>query len=68
MVRTDPLSKETILESMNTMNIEICVKTFSQFFCRLHGFHRAIVSGRGSNWVGDFWRRLCDRVSIEQKL
>ena len=68
MVITDRLSKEIILEAMTTMSAEACAKRFLQCFYRYHGFPKAITSDRGSNWVGDFWRRLCERVGIEQRL
>lgn len=68
MVITDRLSKEIILEAMTTMNAEACAKRFLQCFYRFHGFPRAITSDRGSNWVSDFWRRLCEQAGIEQRL
>ena len=68
MVITDRLSKEITLEAMNSMSAEACAERFLQCFYRFHGFPRAITSDRGSNWVGDFWRRLCERAGIEQRL
>lgn len=68
MVITDRLSKEVILESMNSMSAESCARRFLQCFYRFHGLPRAITSDQGSNWVGDFWTRLCKRTGIEQRL
>ncbi|CAJ2661542.1 unnamed protein product [Trifolium pratense] len=68
MVITDRLSKEIILEAMTTMTAEACAIRFLHCFYRFHGFPRAIVSDRGSNWVGDFWRRLCNRVAANDPL
>ena len=68
MVITDRLSKEVILEAMKTMDAEACAKRFLSSFYRFHGFPRAITSDRGSNWVGDFWRRLCEKAGIELRL
>ena len=59
MVITDRLSKEIILESMTSMNAESCADRFIQCFYRFHGFPKALTSDRGSNWVGEFWTRLC---------
>lgn len=68
MVIPDRLSKEIIVEAMTTISAEACAKQFIQCFYRFHGFPRAITSDRGSNWVWDFWRRLCERVGIQQRL
>lgn len=48
MVITDRLSKEIILEAMDTMSAEPCAERFLQFFYRFHKFPRAITSDRGS--------------------
>lgn len=53
---------------MNTMNAEACANRFLQCFYRFHGFPKAITSDRGSNWIGDFWRRLCEQAGMEQRL
>ncbi|KAI0995604.1 Transposon Tf2-6 polyprotein [Podosphaera aphanis] len=68
MVITDRLSKEITLEVMTTVTAEACAKKFLHCFYRFHGFPRAIVSDRGSNWVGDFWTRLCEKTGIKQRL
>ena len=68
MVITDRLSKEIILEAMDTMTAELCAKAFLNCFYRFHGFPKAITSDRGSNWVGYFWKRLCKQTGIEQRL
>ena len=65
MVITDRLSKEIILEALDTMAAESCANIFLNCFYRFHGFPKAITSDRGSNWVGDFWRRLCERTGIQ---
>ncbi|KAI0992351.1 hypothetical protein K3495_g15835, partial [Podosphaera aphanis] len=68
MVITDRLLKSVTLEAMNTMNAEECAERFVQCHYRFHGFPKALTSDRGSNWVGDFWKRLCKRSGIEQRL
>ena len=68
MVITDRLSKAILLEPMVTMEAEACAERFITSHWRHHGFPRAIVSDRGSNWVGHFWRRLCELARIEQRL
>ena len=68
MVITDRLIKSVTLEAMDTMEAEACAERFLQCHYRFHGFPSAITSDRGSNRVGDFWRRLCELVGIEQRL
>lgn len=47
MVITDRLSKEIILEAMETMSAEACAKRSIQCFYRFHSFPRVITSDRG---------------------
>lgn len=68
MVITDRLLKSVTIEAMTTMAAEACAERFVQCHYRYHGFPNFITSDRGSNWVGDFWRRLCELVGIEQRL
>jgi predicted aspartyl protease len=68
MVITDRLGKDVVLEAMTTMEAEACAERFTSCWWRYHGFPRAITSDRGSNWVGAFWRRLCELVRIDQRL
>lgn len=53
------------LESMETMEAESCAERFVQCYWRYHGFPNFLTSDRGSNWVGRFWRRLCQLVGIK---
>lgn len=68
MVITDRLGKDPVLEPMSTMAAEQCAERFINCHYRFHGFPRSIVSDRGSNWVGDFWKHLCKLASIKQRL
>jgi hypothetical protein len=68
MVITDRLLKSVTVEAMTTMEAEACAERFVQCHYRFHGFPKFLTSDRGSNWVGDFWRRLCELVKIEQRL
>ena len=68
MVITDRLLKSVTLEAMSSMKAEECAERFLQCHYRFHGFPNAITSDRGSNWVGDFWRKRCALVGIEQRL
>ncbi|POS87609.1 hypothetical protein EPUL_003063 [Erysiphe pulchra] len=68
MVITDHLLKSVILESMNSMDAEACAGRFLNCHVRFHSFSQALISDRGSNWVGDFWQYLCMQARVEQRL
>ena len=65
MVITDRLLKSVTIEAMTTMGAEAYTECFVQCHYRYHRFPNFITSNRGSNWVGDFWRRLYKLVGIE---
>jgi hypothetical protein len=67
MVITDKLLKSCTLEAITFIKAENCAKVFVQCYYRFYGFFKFITSDRGSNWVGDFWTRLCELVKIEQR-
>lgn len=68
MVIHDRLLGGATLEAMETMEAESCAERFIHCHWRYHGFPNFITLDRGSNWVGQFWRRLCQLVSIKQRL
>lgn len=68
MVITDRLLKSCTADAMLSMDAEACAEQFVQSHWRFHGFPKAVTSDRGSNWVGDFWTRLCNLVGMEQRL
>lgn len=68
MVITDRLLKSVTLEAMDKMDAESCAFRFLSCHWRYHGFPKAIVSDRGTNWTSKFWRRLCELVKLEQRL
>lgn len=68
MVIHDRLLGSVTLEPMSSMNAEACAEKFIQCHWRYHGFSHALTSDRGSNWVGHFWKTLCKRVGIQQRL
>jgi hypothetical protein len=67
MVITDRLLKSCTLEAITFMKAENCAKIFVQCYYRFHEFPKFITSDKGSNWVRDFWIRLCELVKIEQR-
>ncbi|KAL5592940.1 uncharacterized protein BROUX77_002577 [Berkeleyomyces rouxiae] len=68
MVIVDRLTGGVALEAMNTMKAEQCAESFLQCYWKHHGFPRALVSDRGTNWTSEFWTHLCKLTGIEQRL
>ncbi|KAL5596424.1 uncharacterized protein BROUX77_007108 [Berkeleyomyces rouxiae] len=68
MVIVDRLTGGVALEAMNTMKAEECAERFLQCYWKHHGFPRALVSDRGTNWTSEFWTHLCKLTGIEQRL
>ena len=68
MVITERLLKSVTLEAMDRMDAESCAHRFLSCYWRHHGFPKAIVSDRGTNWTSKFWKRLCELVKLKQRL
>lgn len=64
----DWLTRAVTLEVMDSMDAEACAQRFISCHFRFHGMPLSIVSDRGSNWTGRFWRRFCVLAGIEQRL
>jgi hypothetical protein len=67
MVITNRLLKSCTLEAITFIKIENCAEIFVQCYYRFYEFPKFITSDKGSNWVKDFWIRLCELVKIEQR-
>ena len=59
LVITDRLGKGVILVPMSKITAPATTEAFLRYFVPYHGLPRAIVSDRGSNFVGHFWKHLC---------
>jgi hypothetical protein len=68
MVITDRLGKGVILIPLITITAEDVAWVFIREVYRHHGIPSAIVSDRGSAFVGQVWRRICTLLKIEQRL
>jgi hypothetical protein len=68
MVITDRLLKSCTLEAITFIKAEDCAEIFVQCHYRFHEFLKFITSDKGSNWIKDFWTRLCELIKIEQHL
>jgi hypothetical protein len=68
MVITNKLLKSCTLEAITSIKAEDYAEVFVQCYYRFHGFLKFITSNKGSNWVKDFWIRLCELVKVEQRL
>jgi transposase InsO family protein len=68
MVITDRLTKSVILVSMVETTAERVADAFFTHFYMHHGLPRAITSDRGPQFVGAFWRIICEKLSIQRRL
>lgn len=68
IVVVDRLKGCVAIEHMTTMKPEVCARVFLELHFRYHGFLQRIISDRGSNWVGEFWKELCRLTGINQYL
>lgn len=68
MVITDRLGKGARLFDMATITAEDVAKLFMKEIYKVHGLPRAIVSDRGSQFVGQVWTVICRMLRIKSRL
>jgi hypothetical protein len=67
MVITDRLLKSCTLEAITFMKAENCAEIFVQCYYWFYEFLKFITLDKGSNWIRNFWTRLCELVKVEQR-
>ena len=65
---TDRLSKSIILIPLSDILAPVVADAFLRHFICLHGPPRAIMSDRGPQFTGLFWRTVCQHLGISQRL
>ena len=65
---TDRLSKSMILIPLSDISAPAVADAFLRHFICLHGPPRAIVSDRGPQFTGLFWKTVCQHLGITQRL
>lgn len=68
LVITDRLSKDVIFIPMKEITTETVAWAFIRYHLPYHGLPEAIVSDRGSQFVGQMWKRICDILKIRRRL
>jgi transposase InsO family protein len=68
LVITDRLTKSVILVGMGSITADALAGVFLTHFYMHHGLPTAITSDRGSQFVSDFWRIVCERLQIQRRL
>ena len=68
LVITDRLSKGVILKSCLTIIVKNIANVFIRQVLRRHGLPKAIVSDRGTQFTSLFWKTLCQRFGMTQRL
>jgi len=68
MVITCHLSKDVILAPLPDLETETVADAFINKVVAYHWVPDAIVSDRGAQFVGDFWKTLCGKLRINRRL
>ena len=68
MVVTDRLSKDVILIPLANLRAETVADAFIHDVVAYHWFPDAIVSDRGSQFVSQFWKYMCDKLGVLRRL
>jgi hypothetical protein len=68
MIITNKLLKSCTLKTITFIKAEDCAEVFVQYYYRFHKFPKFITLNKGSNWIKNFWTRLCELVKIKQRL
>ncbi|RAL59221.1 hypothetical protein DID88_006676 [Monilinia fructigena] len=68
VVITDRLGKGTICDGLKDTSAETVARWFIRTFYRRHYLPKAIVSDRGTQFVGQLWARLCQLLNIVRRL
>ena len=70
LVIIDRLSKGVILIPVapKLFDAEGLAKLFIKYYLPHHWIPRAIVSDRGSQFVNGFWKTVCEKLKITQRL
>ena len=64
----DRFTKRKHFLPLTRLDAETAADAFWRGVWRLHGMPEEIMSDRGAQFTGDFWRRLCLRVGVGQKM
>ncbi len=57
-----------IYDAVKDLSAEATADLFIRTFIQYHGIPSAVTSDRGTQWVNAFWKRVCERVGINQHL
>lgn len=68
VVITDRLSKGVVADGLEDIETETVAKWFLRRYYPHHFLPKAIVSDRGAQFTGAFWKRLCDTLKIRRRL
>lgn len=68
LVVTDRLTKSVILVGMDSITSDALAEVFLVHFYMHHGLPTAITSDRGTQFVSEFWKRVCERLHIRRRL
>ena len=65
---TDRLSKGVILIPILSISAPAVAAAFMEHYIPYHGFPKAIVSDRGTQFTSAMWAIICETLGIERRL
>ena len=68
LVVVDRLSKMKHFVAMPDITVESTARAFIDRVYSLHGFPSTLVSDRGTQFISDFWKQLCQRLKTVARL
>ena len=68
LVITDRLSKGVILIPILSIFTPAVAMAFIEYYVPYHGFPKAIVSDRGTQFISAIWAILCETLGIKRRL
>ena len=68
MVIVDRLGKGVLIINLKRLDTSYIARKFIKHYIPLHGIPRAITSDRGSQFVSEFWARVCQLLRITRRL
>ena len=68
LVITDRLSKGVILIPMLLISAPMVAMAFIKYYIPYHGFPKAIINKRGTQFTSAVWATICGTLRIERRL
>ena len=68
LIITDPLSKGVILIPILLISAPAVAAAFIKYYIPYHGFLKAIINDKGTQFTSAVWAIICETLGIEHRL